>query len=98
MGRLKIILVYGASLYILTVISMVKTYILHEFYGIINKTILCPELLIALILTQIYILCTYKEFNSKNALVKLTILNLFLTIFAWTMGTALIASPWGIGH
>lgn len=98
MGRLKIILAYGVSIYFLTVISMVKTYILHEFYGIINKTIFCPELLIALILTQIYVIYTYKEFNTKNALVKLTILNLFLTIFAWTMGTAVIASPWGIGH
>ena len=84
--------------YAICCLSMAKTYILYEFYGILNNEIFTIELLIAIILTQIYIIYVYRELELKHSLIKLTIVNILLTTFAWTMGTTVIASPFGIGR
>ena len=98
MGRLKSLIIYGVIEYIICCLSMAKTYILYNFYGILNNEIFTIELLIAIILTQIYIIYVHKKLELNHSLIKLTIANALLTTFAWTMGTTVIASPFGIGR
>ena len=98
MGRLKNLIIYGTSQYIICCISMVKTYILYNLYGILNNEIFTYELLIAIILTQIYIIYVHGKLKLDHTLIKLTIVNVLLTTFAWTMGTTVIACPFGIGR
>lgn len=77
---------------------MAKTYILYNLYGILNDEIFTYELLIAVILTQIYIIYVHRKLKLDHSLVKLTIANALLTTFAWSLGTTVIACPFGIGR
>ncbi|WP_407421015.1 hypothetical protein [Methanobrevibacter sp.] len=98
MGRLTSLIIYGTSQYIICCLSMAKTYILYNLYGILNDEIFTYELLIAVILTQIYIIHVHRKLKLERSLVKLTIANVILTTFAWSLGTTVIACPYGIGR
>lgn len=98
MGRLTSLIIYGLIEYLICCISMAKTYILYNLYGKLNDEIFTYELLIAIILTQIYIIHVHRKLELNHSLIKLTVANILLTTFAWTMGTTVIACPFGIGR
>ena len=98
MGKFTSLIIYGAIEYVICCLNMAKTYILYGFYGILNDKIFTFELIIAIILTQIYIIYVCRKLELNHSLIKLTIVNVLLTTFAWTMGTTVIASPFGIGR
>lgn len=81
-------LIYLAILIGIWFFSLFKSIIIQIMTGTANNEFFCPELLIAIIITQIFMPLANSESDKLGPYLKYSLFNIVFTLIAWGFGTA----------
>lgn len=82
-----LLIIYLGMLLGIWIISMFKSIIIQIMTGEPNNEFFCPELIIAITITQIYMILANKKINVYDSYLTASLFNILLTTIAWRFGT-----------
>ena len=82
-----LLIIYFGILFAIWMFSLFKSIILQFIVGIGNNDFFCLELIIAIIITQTYMILANKKKHVYDSYLKASLANIVLTAIAWGFGT-----------
>lgn len=83
-----LLIIYFGIIFGIWMFSLFKSIILAFTASITNNDFFCPELIIAIIITQTFMVLANKKTSIYNSYLKASIANIILTAIAWGFGTS----------
>ncbi len=83
-----LLITYCGIIFGIWIFSLFKSIILAFTAGINNNDFFCPELIIAIIITQTFMVLANKKIYIYDSYLKASLTNIVLTAIAWGFGTS----------